>query len=96
MNSKDLGTFLCGAAFGAAICAFMLPKSGSEYRELVKSKARDAAGKLRKGEEALLQRTSDLKATVGRHRTGIMEAVEAGRGAYQKATAVGNAISHHA
>jgi len=93
MNSRDLSNFLCGAACGAAICALLLPKSGPQYREMVRSKAKDAAKKLRKGEDLLRERTSDIKASIDRKRTGIMDAVEAGREAYNRATTAAASLS---
>ena len=96
LNSRDLQHFLCGAAVGVVVTALLSPRSGPQYRELVKSKARDAADRVRQAEEALQERTSELKQGVDRKRRQMQDAIEAGRQAYQKAAAAsaGNAHAH--
>jgi len=89
MDKNGLSSFLLGLGVGVAIGMLFAPKSGSETRELIKTKAGE-------GGEYIKQRGADLKDTatgwvdkgkdaLSRQKDTLNDAMEAGKQAYRDA-----------
>jgi len=89
MDKNGLSSFLLGLGVGVAIGMLFAPKSGSETRELIKTKAGE-------GGEYIKQRGADLKDTatgwvdkgkdaLNRQKDTLNDAMEAGKQAYRDA-----------
>ena len=89
MDKNGLSSFLLGLGVGVAIGMLFAPKSGSETRELIKTKAGE-------GGEYIKQRSADLKDTatgwvdkgkdaLNRQKDTLNDAMEAGKQAYRDA-----------
>ena len=87
MDKKGLSSFLLGLGVGVGLGMLFAPKSGRETRELIKNKAGE-------GTDYLKQRGTDIKETasewvdkgkeaLGRQKSNLADAVEAGRQAYR-------------
>src|SRR5580693_4478312 len=92
MDKNGLSSFLLGLGVGVAIGMLFAPKSGSETRDIIKSKTGE-------GTDYLKQRSSEFKQTasewvdkgkeaLGRQKDNLADAVEAGKQAYRET--VGN------
>ncbi len=91
MDKNGLSSFLLGLGVGVGIGMLFAPKSGQETRELLKNKAGE-------GTDFLKQRSADAKQTatewvekgkeaLGRQKSSLADAVEAGKQAYHDAVA---------
>jgi gas vesicle protein len=89
MDKNGLSAFLLGLGVGVGIGMLFAPKSGSETREYIKSKAGE-------GTDYIKQRGSELKdtasgwvdrgkETLGRQKETLNDAMEAGKQAYRDA-----------
>jgi gas vesicle protein len=89
MDKNGFSSFLLGLGVGVGIGMLFAPKSGQETRELIKNKADE-------GTDYLKQRSSEIKQTasewvdkgkdaLGRQKSDIADAVEAGKAAYRDA-----------
>ena len=89
MDKNGLSSFLMGLGVGVAIGMLFAPKSGSETRDFIKSKAGE-------GTDFLKQRSSDLKQSASdwvdkgkdalrSQKDTLSDAMEAGKQAYRDA-----------
>jgi gas vesicle protein len=89
MDKNGLSAFLLGLGVGVGIGMLFAPKSGSETREYIKTKAGE-------GGDFIKQRGTEFKDTasgwvdrgkeaMGRQRDNINDAMEAGKQAYRDA-----------
>ena len=89
MDKNGLSSFLLGLGVGVGLGMLFAPKSGSETREIIKSKAEE-------GTDFIKQRSAELKDTaagwvdkgkeaVGRQKETLTDAVDAGKQAYRDA-----------
>jgi gas vesicle protein len=89
MDKNGLSAFLLGLGVGVGIGMLFAPKSGSETREYIKSKAGE-------GTDYIKQRGSEFKdtasgwvdrgkETLGRQKETLNDAMEAGKQAYRDA-----------
>lgn len=87
MDKNGLSSFLLGLGVGVGIGMLFAPKSGQETRDLIKNKAGE-------GGDFIKQRGGDLKQTasewvdkgreaVGRQKSNLADAMEAGKQAYR-------------
>lgn len=88
-DDNKLSFFFLGLGLGVAVGVLFAPKSGSETRELLRSKAEEGA-------DLVKRRTVELKETAAeaverskhqlqRHKENLAAAVEAGKHAYRDA-----------
>ena len=81
--------FFLGLGLGVAVGMLFAPKSGSDTRDLLLTKADESKDYLRRQSESLRDSASDLvekgKSMVNRQRDQLSEAVEAGKQAYRDA-----------
>lgn len=89
MDKNGLSAFLLGLGVGVGIGMLFAPKSGTETREFIKSKAGEGTDyiKQRGGEfrETASGWVDKGKDAVGRQKDNINEAMEAGKQAYRDA-----------
>jgi gas vesicle protein len=73
---------------GVAVGVLFAPKSGTETRELLRSKAEEGADYVKRRGEELVDTAADAvdkgKQTIQRHKENLTAAVEAGRQAYRE------------
>jgi gas vesicle protein len=88
-DDNKLSYFFLGLGLGVAVGVLFAPKSGSETRELLRSKANDGIDSvkrtgtdLRETAEEAIERS---KETLKRHKENLSAAVEAGKQAYREA-----------
>lgn len=90
-DSSKVSYFFLGLGIGVAAGILFAPKAGSETRELLRSKAEEGAGELKRRTADLKDSAGDLldrgRDLVGRQRDQLNAAVEAGRQAYRSAVA---------
>jgi gas vesicle protein len=88
-DDNKLSFFFLGLGLGVAVGVLFAPKSGSETREMIRSKANEGADYVkRRGSELRDQATDAMdrgKQTIQRHRDNLSAAVEAGKQAYRDA-----------
>jgi gas vesicle protein len=88
-DDNNLGLFFLGLGLGVAVGLLFAPKSGSETRELIKSKADDSKEYLRRRGEQLRDAATDAlekgKSTLASQREQFSSAIEAGKQAYRDA-----------
>ena len=93
-DDNKFSYFFLGLGLGVAVGLLFAPKSGTETRELIRSKADE-------GKEYLKRRSVDLKesaneaiergrSAVSRQRDNLSAAVEAGKQAYRDAVRTGS------
>ncbi len=86
-NSK-VSYFFLGLGIGVAAGILFAPKSGTETRELIKSKADESRDYLRRRSESLRESAAEVvdrtREAVTRQRDQLNAAVEAGRKAYRE------------
>jgi gas vesicle protein len=86
-DENKLSFFFLGLGLGVAVGVLFAPKSGTETRQLLRSKAEEGA-------DLVKRRTSELKETateavergkqnIQRHKENLAAAVEAGKNAYR-------------
>ncbi len=88
-DDSRLSYFFLGLGLGVAVGVLFAPKSGSETRELLKSKANEGRDYLKKRSEELRDSAGDLiergKSAITRQKDQLAAAVEAGKQAYREA-----------
>jgi gas vesicle protein len=89
-DDSKLSYFFLGLGLGVAAGVLFAPKSGSETREFLLSKAgegtdymKEQAGTLKETAAEALERS---KQTIQKHKDNLSSAVEAGKQAYREAT----------
>jgi gas vesicle protein len=89
-DDNKLSYFFLGLGLGVAVGVLFAPKSGSETREFLRSKAeegtdyvKEQAGTLKETAAEALERS---KQTILKHKENLSSAVEAGKQAYREAT----------
>ncbi len=87
-DDNKLSYFFLGLGLGVAVGVLFAPKSGTETRDLLRSKAEEGADYVkRRGEELVDTATEAVdkgKQTIQRHKENLSAAVEAGRQAYRE------------
>src|ERR1035437_4913193 len=87
MDKNGLSSFLLGLGVGVGIGMLFAPKSGSETREIIKSKAGEGSDFLKQRSAEMKQTASDWvdkgREAMGRQKESLADAVEAGRQAYR-------------
>lgn len=88
MNSKDNFAYLAaGVGIGAAIGMLLAPRSGSETRELISSKAQEGTDYVKRAAMDTADRAKQAAHRVkGVLTDTVSEAAEVGRQAYREAT----------
>lgn len=88
MNSKDNFAYLAaGVGIGAAIGILLAPRSGSETRELISSKAHEGTDYVRRTAMDTADRAKQVANRVkNSFADTVSEAAEVGRQAYREAT----------
>lgn len=88
-DDSRLAYFFLGLGLGVAVGVLFAPKSGSETRELLRSKAGEGREYLKKRSEDLRDSAEDLiergKSAITRQKDQLSAAVEAGKQAYREA-----------
>ena len=87
-DDNKLSYFFLGLGLGVAVGVLFAPKSGSETRELLRSKAEEGADFVKRRSTELRDNAADLvdrsKETLQRHKESLSQAVEAGKQAYRE------------
>lgn len=95
-DSNRLSYFFLGLGIGVAAGLLFAPQSGEETRELIKSKADDAADRLRRKSTEIRETAADAvnrsRETVSRTRDNFSAAVQAGKQAYRDAVTNPNGV----
>ena len=93
MTRDCMSAWIAGLGIGTAIGILMAPKRGEETRSMINDKAHEGREYLRDQANNLRSSAADLvdrgKQEIGRRKTGIAEAIDAGKDAYRKASAAG-------
>jgi gas vesicle protein len=88
-DDSKLSYFFLGLGLGVAAGVLFAPKSGSETREFIKSKAGESADYVKRRSENLKETAAETidrgKETLRRHKENLNAAVEAGKQAYRDA-----------
>lgn len=88
-EDNKLSYFFLGLGLGVAVGVLFAPKSGSETRELIKSKAGEGAEYAKRRGTELRDTAAEAidrtKQTVQKHKENLSAAVEAGKQAYREA-----------
>ncbi len=89
-DDNRLSYFFLGLGLGVAVGVLFAPKSGSETRELIRSKANDSADFAKRRATEFRDQAAEAvergKQTISRHKENLSAAVEAGKQAYRDAT----------
>jgi gas vesicle protein len=87
MNKNGLSSFLLGLGVGVGLGILFAPKSGEETRGLIRDKAGEGADYLKQRGSEMQQTASEWvdkgKEAVGRQKSNLVDAVEAGKQAYR-------------
>ena len=87
-EDRRISYFLLGLGVGVAVGVLFAPKSGSETRELIKSKAEEGKEYLAKRSGEWKDSATELldrgKQAVSRQKEQVVAAVEAGKQAYRE------------
>jgi gas vesicle protein len=92
MDSDGFASFLVGVAVGVGLGILFAPKTGEETRELIRQKADEGTGYLKR-QTADLRETANARANdlvdkgrdvLNRQRDNLNDAIEAGRQAYRE------------
>jgi gas vesicle protein len=88
-DDNKLSYFFLGLGLGVAVGVLFAPKSGSETRELLRSKANEGADFVKRRGSELRDQASEAidksKHSIQRHKDNLAAAVEAGKQAYREA-----------
>ena len=88
MDRNGLSSFLLGLGVGVGIGMLLAPRSGSETRDYLKTKAGEGGDYLKRNSENLRQSAAEWvergKDAIDRQRETFSEAMEAGRRAYRE------------
>ena len=89
MEDNRISYFFLGLGLGVAVGLLFAPKSGSETRDLILTKADESKEYLRRASEQFRDSASDVlekgKSAVAKQRDQISSAIEAGKQAYRDA-----------
>jgi gas vesicle protein len=89
-DDNKLSYFFLGLGLGVAVGVLFAPKSGTETRELLKSRANDGADFVKRRSTELRDQAAEAvdrsKETLRRQKDNLSAAVEAGKQAYREAT----------
>jgi gas vesicle protein len=89
-DDGKLSFFFLGLGLGVAVGVLFAPKSGSETREFLRSKAEEGADLARRRAMELRDTATETlergKSAVQRHKDNLSAAVEAGKQAYREAS----------
>jgi gas vesicle protein len=87
-EDSKLSFFFLGLGLGVAVGVLFAPKSGSETRDFLLSKANESADLAKRRAQELREQASETiergKSTVQRHKESLSAAVDAGRQAYRE------------
>ena len=87
MNKNGLSSFLLGLGVGVGLGILFAPKTGEETRGLIRDKAGEGADYLKQRGSQVQQTASEWvdkgKEALGRQKTNLADAVEAGKQAYR-------------
>jgi gas vesicle protein len=88
-DDNKLSYFFLGLGLGVAVGVLFAPKSGSETRELLRSKANEGVDNVKRKTVELRETATEAidrsKETLKRHKENLASAVEAGKQAYREA-----------
>jgi len=88
-DDNKLSYFFLGLGLGVAVGVLFAPKSGTETRELLRSKAGEGADYVKRRGTELKDTASEAidrsKQTIQKHKENLSAAVEAGKQAYREA-----------
>jgi gas vesicle protein len=88
-DDSKLSFFFLGLGLGVAVGVLFAPKSGSETREFLRSKADEGTDFVKRRAEDLRDSAADAldrsKDTIRRHKDNLSAAVDAGKQAYREA-----------
>jgi gas vesicle protein len=88
-DDNKLSYFFLGLGLGVAVGVLFAPKSGSETRELLRSKANEGVDNVKRKTVELRETAAEAidrsKDTLKRHKENLASAVEAGKQAYREA-----------
>ncbi len=88
MDKNGLSSFLLGLGVGVAVGMLVAPKSGEETREIIKNKTGEGTDYLKQRSSELKQSASEWvdkgKDALGRQKSNLNDAVEAGKQAYRE------------
>jgi gas vesicle protein len=89
-DDNKLSYFFLGLGLGVAVGVLFAPKSGTETRELLKSRANEGADFVKRRTTELRDQATDAldrsKETLRRQKENLSAAVDAGKQAYREAT----------
>ena len=89
-DDNKLSYFFLGLGLGVAVGVLFAPKSGTETRELLKSRANEGADFVKRRTTELRDQAAEAvdrsKETLRRQKDNLSAAVEAGKQAYREAT----------
>jgi gas vesicle protein len=87
-DDSKMSFFFLGLGLGAALGVLFAPKSGSDTRDFLMSKANESADLAKRRAQELKDQASETlergKSTVQRHKESLSAAVDAGRQAYRE------------
>ena len=87
-DDSKMSFFFLGVGLGAALGVLFAPKSGSETRDFLMSKANESADLAKRRAQELKDQAAETlergKSTVQRHKESLTAAVDAGRQAYRE------------
>ncbi|HSW50105.1 MAG TPA: YtxH domain-containing protein [Bryobacteraceae bacterium] len=90
-DNNKLTAFAMGFGIGIAVGILFAPRAGEQTRQLLRSKAEEGKGYLKKQGDTLCGSAGDLveksKGAVARQKDQLTAAVEAGKRAYREAVA---------
>ena len=90
-DGNGLLWFLAGLGVGAVVGVLYAPRSGDEMREAIRSKAQEGAERAREQARRAREQAGDWidrgRDALNQHRDNLRTAYEAGRQAYNEATA---------
>ena len=87
-DDNKLSFFFLGLGLGVAVGILFAPKSGSETRELIRSKANESGDYIRRQSGQIRESAGQLidrgRAVLNRQKDTLSDAVEAGKQAYRE------------
>src|SRR3981081_2746152 len=87
-DDSKMSFFFLGVGLGGAVGVLFAPKSGSETRDFLMSKANESADLAKRRAQELKDQAAESiergKSTVQRHKESLTAAVDAGRQAYRE------------
>jgi len=88
-DDNKMSYFFLGLGLGVAVGVLFAPKSGSETRDLIRSKANESADYMKRRGTEFRDHASEAldkgKQTLQRHKDNLAAAVDAGKQAYRDA-----------